>query len=66
MTNLDELVLKQAELDKVHECRECGERGRAKGVLSFRGELRLFCHDEEKSCYNYVLMRAQQGILRVG
>jgi hypothetical protein len=43
----------QSESDKVHACYDCGERGRAKRVLSYRGELRLYCHDEEKSCYNY-------------
>lgn len=46
--------MKQEEADKIHRCRECGERGRAKAVLSFGGELRLYCHDEEKSCYNFV------------
>lgn len=45
----------QREADKVHQCRECGQRGRVKEVLSFRGELRLYCHDEEKSCFYYVL-----------
>ena len=34
-------------------CDDCGETGRQK-ALAQRGPLkRWFCHDEEKSCYNY-------------
>lgn len=50
----------------IHRCQDCGEIGRHKKVLNKRGRLLLYCHDEEKSCYNYVVMRAQKGILRVG
>lgn len=44
-----------SESDKIHACHDCGERGRVKGVLSYKGALRLYCHDEEKSCYYYFL-----------
>jgi hypothetical protein len=54
------MSLEQMELDKPHRCRGCGERGRVKGILSFSGELRLYCHDEEKSCYNYIVL--QKGV----
>jgi phosphoribosyl-AMP cyclohydrolase len=40
-----------------HACRECGERGRAKKVMSVRGELRLYCHDDERSCFNDAIVR---------
>lgn len=46
-------------------CDDCGETGRDKEVLRLvevRGEdpdwvidMAYYCHDEEKSCYNYVL-----------
>ena len=37
-------------------CDDCGESGRDKAVLP-RGydALAYYCHDEEKSCYYYVL-----------
>jgi hypothetical protein len=35
-------------------CHCCGETGRIKAVATKGGERRLFCHDEEKSCYNYM------------
>lgn len=56
----------QEKADMIHRCRDCGEIGRYKKVMNVRGRLSLYCHDEEKSCYNYVLMRAQEGLLRVG
>jgi len=52
---------RQAEADKLHKCHLCGERGRAKRVMSFGGELRLFCHDEEKSCFNDMRLRRELG-----
>jgi uncharacterized Zn finger protein len=52
--------------DRIHRCHDCGEIGRVKEVLKIRGRLKVLCHDEEKSCFNYVLMKAQEGILRVG
>lgn len=48
-------MLGQMELDMVHACHDCGERGRIKEVLNVGGALKLYCHDEEKSCYYYVL-----------
>lgn len=54
---MSSLILEQMEADKVHACHDCGERGRAKGVLNMGGALKLYCHDEEKSCYLYVLAK---------
>lgn len=31
-------------------CADCGETGRAQKALDYQ----LYCHDEEKSCFNYV------------
>lgn len=44
----------QDEADRIHRCRECGEIGRYKKVMNVRGRLSLYCHEEEKSCFNYV------------
>ena len=46
-----------AETVKDIPCSECGETGRLKGI-AMKGQhkervTRYFCHDEEKSCYNY-------------
>ncbi len=32
-----------------------------KGLLPRGGALQAYCHDEEKSCYNYVLTRSAAG-----
>lgn len=53
-------MTEQDNLDRIHRCRDCGEIGRYKKVMNVRGRLSLYCHDEEKSCYNYVLMRQEQ------
>ncbi|HJV97475.1 MAG TPA: hypothetical protein VJ617_00030 [Arthrobacter sp.] len=34
-------------------CDDCGEIGRPKESVSVMDVLAYFCHDEEKSCYNY-------------
>lgn len=45
--------------DLAIRCDDCGESGRPKEALLLGWDtVGLFCHDEEKSCYNYVLMRA--------
>lgn len=36
-------------------CDDCGEVGRDKAVLPMGYALAYYCHDEEKSCYLYVL-----------
>lgn len=43
------------ESDKARKCNCCGERGRIK-ARAVRGDglLKLFCHDEAKSCYVYL------------
>lgn len=55
----------QENADRIHRCRDCGEIGRYKKVMNVRGRLSLYCHDEEKSCYNYVaqnlLLAARMG-----
>lgn len=56
----------QEQADRIHRCRDCGEIGRYKKVLNKRGRLLLYCHDEEKSCYNYVTRNLLQEVLRVG
>ena len=40
-------------------CDSCGEIGRQQYVM-LRGwdSLAYYCHDEEKSCYNYVQLKA--------
>jgi hypothetical protein len=43
----------------IRRCEDCGEIGRVKAALKVRGRIKLLCHDEDKSCYNYVLMRAK-------
>lgn len=48
-------MTEQDHLDRIHRCQGCGEIGRYKHVLNKRGRLMLYCHDEEKSCYNYAL-----------
>lgn len=48
-------MLGQMTIDMTHACHECGERGRIKELLNVKGQLKLLCHDEEKSCYYYVL-----------
>ena len=48
-------MTEQDHLDRIHRCQGCGEIGRYKHVLNRRGRLMLYCHDEEKSCYNYAL-----------
>jgi hypothetical protein len=35
-------------------CSCCGESGRIKAVATWGRHRRIFCHDEEKSCYNYM------------
>lgn len=50
--------------DRVHRCHECFERGRDKALLNVGGALKLYCHDEEKSCFNYVLMK--KGVTLAG
>jgi hypothetical protein len=35
-------------------CSCCGESGRIKAVATKGKERKIFCHDEEKSCYNYM------------
>jgi hypothetical protein len=42
------------EVEKLAACSCCGETGRIKARASRGEELRLFCHDEEKSCYNHM------------
>jgi len=49
--------INQQEADRIHRCQDCGEIGRYKQVMNVRGRLKLYCHDEEVSCYNYVLAR---------
>lgn len=39
-------------------CDECGEAGRLKHILPVADVLAYYCHDEEKSCYIYVLLKA--------
>lgn len=39
-------------------CDDCGEAGRPKAILPVADVLAYYCHDEEKSCYNYVLRSA--------
>lgn len=34
-------------------CWECGETGRQKAICQRGQRVRWFCHDEEKSCFNY-------------
>lgn len=38
---------------KERPCDDCGEVGRFKAHVSKGIKHRYFCHDEEKSCYNY-------------
>lgn len=49
------MVTEQDALDRIHRCQGCGEIGRYKQVLNKRGRLMLYCHDEEKSCYNHAV-----------
>lgn len=56
----------QEKADQIHRCQDCGEIGRYKKVLNKRGRLLLYCHDEDKSCYNYVTRNLLQEVLRVG
>jgi hypothetical protein len=44
-------------LERKIACDDCGEAGRHKNVLPVMDSLAYLCHDEEKSCYNYLLMR---------
>lgn len=46
---------------RIHRCVDCGEIGRTKEALKVRGRIKLLCHDEEKSCYNYVLAKLTGG-----
>lgn len=39
-------------------CDDCGEVGRPKEWLPVMDVLAYYCHDEEKSCYYYVLRNA--------
>jgi hypothetical protein len=43
--------------ERRYVCDDCGEAGRPKAILPAMDVLAYYCHDEEKSCYNYVLMR---------
>lgn len=47
---------------KARPCDECGETGRTKGIAWRGHSTRYFCHDEEKSCYNYRKDRYFEGI----
>lgn len=38
---------------KALPCHECKETGRIKATVSRGQWVRRFCHDEEKSCYNF-------------
>ena len=37
------------------ECNDCGDTTRDLQALADGSVIRLLCHDEEKSCFNYVL-----------
>ncbi len=40
-------------------CDDCGEVGRDKELMLVGWDaIAYYCHDEEKSCYNYVLRKA--------
>jgi len=43
--------------DVLTPCHDCGETGRVKAAITSGRDRTVYCHDEEKSCYNYVLMR---------
>ena len=49
------MTFSQEKSDRIHRCVDCGEIGRYKHVLNKRGRLMLYCHDEEKSCYNHAV-----------
>lgn len=59
-----------SEENKAEPCDDCGEVGRMKARASRTHqqlygakftETKLFCHDEEKSCYNYRRGRYFEG-----
>jgi hypothetical protein len=52
---VDDLIfsfIKSSEARSAAPCEHCGETGRAKGVAIKNHLARLFCHDNDKSCYN--------------
>ena len=52
--------------DMQRECSCCGEPGRIKAVASRGRDRRIFCHDEEKSCYIYMRGRYFEDATPVG
>jgi len=54
------------DIEKKIACDDCGEAGRVKAILPIDVEevadltsYSYFCHDEEKSCYNFYIMRME-------
>ena len=45
------------DIEKKIACDDCGQPGRVKAILPVEDVLAYFCHDEEKSCYNFYVMR---------
>lgn len=45
----------------IRRCEDCGEIGRPKAALKIRGRIKLLCHDEDKSCFNYVAAKVPVG-----
>ena len=53
------------DIEKKIACDDCGQPGRVKAILPIDVEAigdqaySYFCHDEEKSCYNFHIMRTE-------
>jgi len=46
-----------SDLTTMH-CDDCGQTGRTKEMLFIDWDaIGYYCHDEEKSCYNFVVMK---------
>lgn len=48
-------------------CSDCGEVGRPKEMLFVGWDaIAYYCHDEEKSCYNYALRMLREKVAVIG